>query len=450
MTLSGTDQPERSAMRSFATTMVTCGMLVVGAAVDAQVVQRRSVRQPNGQIVTRQSVAPNRQPNAPVVADHGHHNHGGYGHGGIRGGYGGAYWDGYGFPAYGFSGFSYGAPGYGFNYYSGPSYLGPLINPPIYSFGPYSSWPGYGPVGYGPAYYPGYYVDPLNNQYLQQQYNNDWSLLSARLADLATRNVAEPTAGATAVPIPSTPQLTIKSLRFQAQGDEAFRKQDFQRAYDRYKQATLTAKDNGAAQMRMGYTLVALGQYSRAVEYFKRGLFVDPALAITGPAPSELYGDNNLAWSSHLSKVTGWVREDIRDYERVFLLGMLLYFDGDTRARELLEKAYQLSGGREQAVVTLLNPPKIEIESVNEVEAAEPNDAAAAENAPAVSDEGPSLKAPVDGTADNAGDMDLLIPEPPSAESATTRPPGQEPLFPLPSQRANPPAESDVPPLPEE
>ena len=68
-----------------------------------------------------------------------------------------------------------------------------LINPPIYAFGPYSSLPGYGPVGYGfgptygygTAYTPGYYVDPINNQALQQQYNNDWTILSARMADLA-------------------------------------------------------------------------------------------------------------------------------------------------------------------------------------------------------------------------------------------------------------------------
>jgi len=439
-------------MRCFTTAVAMCGAFVATSDVQAQQVRTQRYRTPGGQVIQQRTVTPAR-PSAPVI-DHGHH-HGGGGHyhgGGLRGGYGGAYWDGYGFPNYGVSGFSYGVPGYGFNYYSGPSNWGPLINPPIYAFGPYSSWPGYGPVGYGLGYYPGYYVDPINNQYLQQQYNNDWTILSARLADLATRNVAEPTAGATAVPIPSTPELMIKSLRFQAQGDEAFAKQDYQRAYDRYKQATLTAKDNGSAQIRMGYTLVAIGQYSRAIEYFKRGLFVDPALAITGPAPSELYGDNNLAWASHLSKVTEWVREDIRDYERVFLLGTLLFFDGDTRARELLEKAYQLSGGREQAVVTLLNPPKLE--NVKDVTPADDNSVPADEDASvAPADEGPSLETPAE---DGATDAEPLIPEPPSAEtpsaetSPTTRPAGQEPLFPLPSQRTTPPAESAVPPLPEE
>lgn len=397
-------------MRGISAAIVMCGVLVATSVVQAQQVRTQRYRDASGRFVQKRAVTPG----SPVVADHGHHDHDHH-HGGIRGGYGGAYWDGYGFPNYGFSGFSYGVPGYGFSYYNGPANLGPLINPPIYAFGPYSSWPGYGPVGYGPGYYPGYYVDPINNQYLQQQYNNDWTVLSARLADLATRNVADPSAVGTAVPIPSTPEQTIKSLRFQAQGDEAFRKQDFQQAYDRYKYATLTAKDNGAAQMRMGYTLVALGQYSRAVEHFKRGLFVDPALAITGPPPAELYGDNNLAWASHLSKVTEWVRQDIRDYERVFLLGTLLFFDGDTRARELLEKAYQLSGGREQAVVTLLNPPQVEsvkVESVKEVTPTDEDDAPAVETAPAASDEGPALEVPADTAGE--GGTDLLIPEPPN------------------------------------
>ncbi len=445
-------------MRSFATAVVTCGVLIAASDVQAQQVRTQRYRDDSGRIVQQRTVTPR----SPVIADHGHHHHhdhhGGYGHGGY-GNYGGAYWDGYGFPNNGYSGFNYGAPGYGFNYYSGAANWGPLINPPIYAFGPYSSLPGYGPVGYGigptfgygTAYTPGYYVDPINNQYLQQQYNNDWTILSARMADLATRNVADPSAVGTAVPIPSTPENTIKSLRFQAQGDEAFRKQDFQEAYDRYKQATLTAKDNGARGMRMGYTLVAIGQYSRAVEYFKRGLFIDPALAITGPPPAELYGDNNLAWASHLSKVTEWVRQDIRDYERVFLLGTLLFFDGDTRAREMLEKAYQLSGGREEAVVTLLNPPKIE--SVKEVAPADAADAPAEENAPAVSEAGPALEVPADAAGESET-SDPLIPEPPSAESSAettpTRPAGQEPLFPLPSQRTNPPAEPDAPPLPEE
>nr|MDQ3331917.1 tetratricopeptide repeat protein [Planctomycetota bacterium] len=328
-------------MRVFMTAAATCGMLAATVSVEAQVVNRKSWSGDGGRIVRQQAATPNR----PVVADrhdHGHHDHhhhggygGGHGYGGIRGGYGG-YGGGYGYggyAGYGYSGFNFGGPGYGFSYYNGPSNLGPLINPPIYAFGPYSSGYGFGyapTFGYGSAWAPAGYPDPINNQLLQQQYNNDWTVLSARLADLAVRNEAEPAAGTTAVPIPSTPELMIKSLRFQAQGDEAFGNQDFQRAYDRYKQAMLTAKDNGAAQFRMGYTLVALGQHSRAIEHFKRGLLVEPALAITGPAPSELYGDNNLAWSSHLAKVTQWVREDIRDYNRVFLLGVLLFFDGDT------------------------------------------------------------------------------------------------------------------------
>jgi hypothetical protein len=421
--------------------MAACGVLLATAAASAQ--------------AKRWSARSNPPAQGPIVANHGHHHggygHGGYGYGGIRGGYGGYGGYGYGGYGYGINGFGLGGPGYGLNIYGGPSYLGPLINPPVYAFGPFSSAPGYGfgygygyapSFGYGSAFYPGaVYPDAINNQLLQQQYNNDWTQLSARLADLATRNESEPAAGSTAVPIPSTPEQMIKSLRFQAQGDEAFRKQDFQRAYDRYKQATLTAKDNGAAQLRMGYTLVAIGQYSRAIEYFKRGLEVEPSLAATGLSPTELYGDNNLAWSSHLAKVTAWVREDIRDYNRVFLLGLLLHFDGDTRANEMLEKAYQLSGGRETAVVTLLNPPDVKV-----VEPAKAGEATPAEeNTPADANEGPLLE----GNPAGEDAADNSVPEPPAAAQApVTRPPGQEPLFPLPSERNKQPTEPATPPLP--
>ncbi|HEX6984966.1 MAG TPA: tetratricopeptide repeat protein, partial [Planctomycetaceae bacterium] len=261
-------------------------------------------------------------------------------------------------------GFGYeGVYGPGLSYYRGPAPFSG-INPPIYVFPPvgygfgYGGY-GFGGYGYGSAWYP-VGPDPLNNRLLQEQYDSDWARLSAELADRALKNVDDPRPGTTAVPVPSTPEAKLKSLRYQAQGDEAFANQDYAKALDRYKAAASAAKDDGRAYFKAGYAFVALGRFASAIEYFKRGLAVEPALAAIGPTPDELYGDHQLAWTAHLGRVTRWVREDIRDAQRVFLLGLLLHFDGDTRAREFLEKAWQLSGGTEAAVVTLLSPPKVE------------------------------------------------------------------------------------------
>lgn len=388
-------------------------------------------------------------PASGQIHDHFSHDHGhGFGHshfdphdlarGGLRG-TGSPY-------GYSYAPFPYGyGYGYGYDAFYGPGlsyYRGPVgggITPPVYVFPPVGYGYGYAPSwGYGSAWYPPVGPDPLNNQLLQYQYDNDWARLSAELADRALRNVDDPRPGTGAVPVPSTPEAKIKSLRYQAQGDEAFLKQDYARALDRYKAAAGVAKDNGEAFMKAGYSFVALGRFASAIEYFKRGLVVDPLLAATGPTPDELYGDNQLAWSAHLGRVTRWVREDIRDAQRVFLLGLLLYFDGDTRSREFLEKAWQLSGGTETAVVALLSPPKVEgVQVVGEGEKGEVGEGETG---------GPEL-GPVPSVDD--GELELPeIPVPPSATVPEGRPAGQEPLFPLPSEQGDAADDPAAPPLP--
>jgi len=387
------------------------------------------------------------QPSAPVVVGGGYHGHDGHQHGGrvygpVDGSYG--YGPAYGYApypggyGYGYEGISVGGPGYGFNYYRGPAYGGFPINPPVFAYPPI----GYGTTfGYGTAFGPGYVggIDPLNNSLLRYQYENDWNVLSAKAAELALKNEGDPTAGATAIPVPSSREAMLKSLRYQAQGDEAFRRQDFVKAAGLYRQAFNTAKDNGAAFMRLGYAHVATGQLGSALEHFKRGLAVEPALVLTGPTPNEMYGpDQQLAWNAHLGRVTRWVAEDVRDANRVFLLGILLYYDGDTRASEFLTKAWQLSGGTETAILPLLNPPKVGEVKVKEEVVGSPVE----ESAP--------LGEPSNGGEAEPGPE---IPAPPAAEGETEeipsgRPQGQAPLFPLPSEQGTEALDPAAPPLP--
>ena len=346
-----------------------------------------------------------------------------------------------------YRGFGIRGPGYGFSRYTGPSYLGPFIQPPVspfaYGYGGYGL--GYGGYNYGSSF--GYGAswlpsNPVNNQWMQQKYNNEWTRLKAELASRLARNLTDPIAATTAIPIPSTPEQQIKSLDYQSQGDAAFAKQDYRRAYERYRKATQVARDDGTAYMKTGYALVAMGKFSQALDYFKRAFAIEPKLAATGPPPAEMYGDQQIAWNADLGRITDWVSEDIRDSDRVLLLGMLLYLNGDPRGEELLTKAWQLSGGRAQTVVALLSPPEIEPPTPLKPDD-QPAKEAVEEIAPAAAEapaKGPILPPVNKAAPQDAGQQEeLAIPPLPaeaeedSSDSAVS--PWHQPLFPLPSEQ---------------
>lgn len=400
---------------------------------------------------------------------------GGHYHGGGHHHYINPYGYGWGWPySYGY-GYRFGYPGYGFGSYVGPAYTGPMFNPPIftsgygYGYGPnYSFGIGYGPAfgyganwnftgygynrlgysnlgytglggsyGYGSAWMPSG-PDPVNNQMMQQLYNNDWTRLRAELASRATRNLIDPSTTTTAVPRPSTPEAKIKSLRFQSQGDQAFADQNYRRAYERYRSAAQAARDDGVALMKTGYALFALGQYEQSLQQFRRAFQIDPLLAQTGPPPTEVYGNQHIAWTTHLGRLTQWVAEDVRDYNRVLLMGTLLQLNGDTRGTEFLEKAWQLSGGREPMVVTLLQPPALEVATPaplnnQQDQPAAPNNAQQPAETEDPTDDiipaPPQLGAPPANPENEADQPDT----PPLPRDNTPLP--HVPLFPLPSEQ---------------
>jgi hypothetical protein len=159
----------------------------------------------------------------------------------------------------------------------------------------------------------------------------------------------------------STPAAQLKSLRAQSQGDEWFRKGNYLQAYARYKVAVTEADDRAVAHFRLAYCLVAMGRYDRAVAEMKRGLRIDPTWPVTGESLLLVFGaDNLLAKTSTVSRVTAWVREDIRDPDRLFLIGVLMHFDDDDRAGKFFETAIRLTGGGNHLVAFLKQPPTAE------------------------------------------------------------------------------------------
>ena len=152
----------------------------------------------------------------------------------------------------------------------------------------------------------------------------------------------------------STPAAKLKSLRAQSQGDHWFKKGNYLQAYSRYKTAVSHADDRADAHFRLGYVLVAIGRCERGVEELKRGLKIDPAWPVTGESLSQIFGaENPLAKSTMVSKVTAWVSEDIRDPDRLFLIGVLLHFSDDDRAAKFFETAIRLTGGGDHLIAFL-------------------------------------------------------------------------------------------------
>ena len=143
---------------------------------------------------------------------------------------------------------------------------------------------------------------------------------------------------------PTTDALR-RSIRYQAQGDEWFAKQNYLQAFGHYKDAISAAPGRPEPHFRKALALAATTNYSLAVEEMKRAMRIDPTWPQKGPMLDELFGaDNILSKNAVLHKVAAWVREDIRDPDRLFLMGVLLHFNDDPdKSHTFFEAASALS-----------------------------------------------------------------------------------------------------------
>jgi hypothetical protein len=129
----------------------------------------------------------------------------------------------------------------------------------------------------------------------------------------------------------ASPEMLRRSMHYQAQGDEWFSKQEYLQAYARYKQALGATPGRVEPRFRMAMALTATSNYGSAVDEIKRAMRTDPDWPRNGALLDELFGvENNLSKNAVLHKVAEWVREDIRDPDRLFLMGVLLHFNDDT------------------------------------------------------------------------------------------------------------------------
>lgn len=161
-------------------------------------------------------------------------------------------------------------------------------------------------------------------------------------------------------PKPSTPAGKLKSLEHQVRGDEKLRKRLWAQAYMSYRSAIDAAGDRGEARFRQGFTYTAMRHFSSAVREFQRGLFLDATLPESGIGLSMLFGpDSETLRTSIFHKVGEWVKEDPRDPDRWFLLGLMLHYEDDPRSRDALKTAQALSDGPQDHIVSLLNAQRV-------------------------------------------------------------------------------------------
>jgi hypothetical protein len=108
----------------------------------------------------------------------------------------------------------------------------------------------------------------------------------------------------------------------------------------------------------MAVTLAAMQEFDSAVDELKRLIQLDPEWPAHGDRLDDLFGaDHNISKNVLLHKVSGWVREDVRDPDRLFLMGVLLHFNEDAdKAKTFFETANLLTGGDAGYVSAFLTP----------------------------------------------------------------------------------------------
>lgn len=138
-------------------------------------------------------------------------------------------------------------------------------------------------------------------------------------------------------------------------GDAQFSAGEFLEANTRYRKAVAAAPELADPHFRQGYALMAAGRWRLAADAIRRGLKLDPDWPRSGFSNAELYAGHPEMKTEHLEKLAEAAEAEQQDVDRLFLLGVVLHFDGrPDRARPFFERAQQLTGGNDPAVVAFL------------------------------------------------------------------------------------------------
>jgi len=339
-----------------------------------------------------------------------------------------------GYPAGNFGGY-----GYGYNPYLYMN-IGPYVTPPSSGYYFYPSTAYYGVYGNINSPYP--YVEPYLGQATPQMLLPLDGGLGAGLPGSSATNTKFPTITNPAPIIqPSAPKAVETSFEFQTQGDFQLQQLNYMAASERYRKAIEAARDRADPRYRMAVSLAARSRFAEAVDQLKLAGQLDPAWPQHATSLGILFGEqNNFEKTRVKQRIAEWTLQDARDPNRLFLLGAILYLDGDANSQAMIDTAILLAGP--QTYLTAFKTPRIE-------PGAEPTPAANLNQAPAAGVARPAAQPPKPNLPGN----NSPIPNSPSKPAnpliippAVTAPGNSAPASASPLPEAAIPA---IPPLPE-
>lgn len=134
----------------------------------------------------------------------------------------------------------------------------------------------------------------------------------------------------------------INSLRYQSQGDTAFRKEDYVTAEESYRDAIQRAPDRRSPWIRMALLQIAIKNFPAAAQHLKTALSITDDRARAWVSADELYGQQTAERArTHGSELWNWLAERPLSADRLLLAGAFQKFRGfDAAADELFELAH--------------------------------------------------------------------------------------------------------------
>ncbi len=134
----------------------------------------------------------------------------------------------------------------------------------------------------------------------------------------------------------------INSLRYQSQGDTAFRKEDYVAAEENYRDAIQRAPDRRSPWIRMALLQIAIKNFPAATQNLKTALSITDDRARAWVSADELYGQQTAERArTHGSELWNWLAERPLSADRLLLAGTFQKFRGfDAAADELFELAH--------------------------------------------------------------------------------------------------------------
>jgi tetratricopeptide (TPR) repeat protein len=141
-------------------------------------------------------------------------------------------------------------------------------------------------------------------------------------------------------------QAVALAWKFIDAGDLLFSHQRYAEANERYRAASDAAPQLADAWFRRGFALAATNRYELSAAAFKRGLQLDATWPRSHFGLDDLFGRNVAAKQVRLDAMADAAVLQPNDFERLFVLGVHLYCDGQTaRAAKYFAQAQHVAGG---------------------------------------------------------------------------------------------------------